>query len=124
MSLAGIGTSIRMLEVANDKILNVIDLLKSGQASDMSMAKLEAEGASTIIKGQIQQFTGISKQLAKSAGYGPEYRPSSPRGARPASPRGGDLWSMTVSQLRDLARQRGVGGYTGKTKAELVAMLQ
>ena len=69
--------------------------------------------------------SNLERTMELTAGYSPEYRPASPRAIRPVSPpRGGDLWNMTVSQLRDLARQRGVGGYTGKTKAELVAMLQ
>lgn len=53
--------------------------------------------------------------LNRSAAYSPEYRPASPRG---------DLWNMTVYELQDLARQRGLTGYSGTTKAQLVALLQ
>ena len=68
---------------------------------------------------------GVSLQssLAKSAAYVSEYRAPSPRGGRPVSPRG-DLWNMTVYELQNLARQRGLTGYSSATKAQLIALLE
>lgn len=53
-------------------------------------------------------------------------RPASPPRLptiRPASPRG-DLEAMTVAQLRDMAKNRGLRGYSGKTKAELIELIR
>lgn len=43
---------------------------------------------------------------------------------RAPSPPRGNLQAMTVTQLRDLARQRNIKGYSTKRKDELIAMLQ
>ena len=58
----------------------------------------------------------------------PTVRAPSPRpvvpALRPVSPPRGNLQAMTVTQLKDLARQRGLKGYSTKRKDELIAMLQ
>ena len=71
-----------------------------------------------------QLVASIIGNIQKLATPRPTARPMSPPRTTLRPTPQGDLRTMTVARLRDMAKTMGLRGYSGKTKDELVAMIE
>lgn len=75
-----------------------------------------------LINGNVERIAVSERSIAYLKAEG--FKEMGEAETSPAAPEKADITSLDLSQLKALAKEKGIAGYSSLTKAELLAMLK